>query len=272
MTNPHGNFIWYELLTPEPDAAKRFYDVVVGWDIEPAPSGEMDYRMITIPGGGNAGGVMRLSPEMAEHGARPTWLGYLGVNDVDAMVASVEHVGGKTLMPAHDMPGVGRFAMIVDPQGAPFYIMKPTPPPGQEDTDSNAFSVDQPMHIRWNELATSDPDAAIHFYQHHFGWHQQGEMDMPVLSEAEGGPMGKYRFLQHGGVTIGAVMPTMAHAPESRWTYYIGVDDIDRAVKAVEVGGGTIIHGPQEIPGGEFSLSAADPHGVSFGLVGPRKA
>ena len=264
MTNPHGSFIWYELMTPDPDAAKRFYDAVVGWDIEPRPSGEMDYRMITIPGAGNAGGVLRLSPEMAEHGARPTWLGYLGVNDVDAMVAAVEHVGGKTLMPAHDLPGVGRFAMIVDPQGAPFYIMKPTPPPGQEDADSNAFSVDQPMHIRWNELATSDPDAAIHFYQHHFGWHQQGEMDM--------GPMGKYRFVQHGGVGIGAVMPKTPHMPASMWSYYIGVDDIDRAAKAVTDGGGTIVHGPVEIPGGEYSLNAIDPQQAIFGLVGPRKA
>jgi predicted enzyme related to lactoylglutathione lyase len=252
VTNPHGNFIWYELLTPDPDAAKQFYDAVVGWDIEPAPSGEMDYRMITIPGAGNAGGVMRLSPEIAEHGARPTWLGYVGVNDVDAMVASIEHVGGKTLMPAHD------------PQGAPFYIMKPTPPPGREDADSDAFSVDQPMHIRWNELATSDPDAAIHFYQQHFGWHQQGDMDM--------GPMGKYRFVQHGGVGIGAIMPKTPHMPASMWSYYIGVDDIDRAAKAVTGGGGTVIHGPVEIPGGEYSLNAIDPQGAVFGLVGPHKA
>jgi predicted enzyme related to lactoylglutathione lyase len=264
VTNPHGNFIWYELLTPDPDAAKQFYDAVVGWDIEPAPSGEMDYRMITIPKGGNVGGVMRLSPEMAELGARPIWLGYVGVNDVDAMVASIEHVGGKTLMPAHDLPGVGRFAMITDPQGAPFYIMKPTPPPGREDADSDAFSVDQPMHIRWNELATSDPDAAIHFYQQHFGWHQQGDMDM--------GPMGKYRFVQHGGVGIGAIMPKTPHMPASMWSYYIGVDDIDRAAKAVTGGGGTVIHGPVEIPGGEYSLNAIDPQGAVFGLVGPHKA
>jgi predicted enzyme related to lactoylglutathione lyase len=220
--------------------------------------------MITIPGAGNAGGVMRLSPEIAEHGARPTWLGYVGVNDVDAMVASIEHVGGKTLMPAHDLPGVGRFAMITDPQGAPFYIMKPTPPPGREDADSDAFSVDQPMHIRWNELATSDPDAAIHFYQQHFGWHQQGDMDM--------GPMGKYRFVQHGGVGIGAIMPKTPHMPASMWSYYIGVDDIDRAAKAVTGGGGTVIHGPVEIPGGEYSLNAIDPQGAVFGLVGPHKA
>lgn len=264
MTNPHGSFIWYELMTPDPDASKAFYDAVVGWAIEPHPSGEMDYRMISIPGGGNAGGVMRLSTEMQDHGARPGWLGYLGVNDVDAMVSAVEQHGGKTLMPAHDLPGVGRFAMIADPQGAPLYIMKPTPPPGQEGADSDVFSVDQPMHVRWNELATADPEAAIHFYQQHFGWHQQGDMDM--------GAMGKYRFLQHGGVGIGAVMAKPPQMPVSMWSYYIGVDDIDRAATAVTEGGGKILHGPVEIPGGEFSLNAMDPQGASFGLVGPRKA
>jgi len=265
MTNPHGSFIWYELMTPDPDAAKSFYDAIVGWDIGPPPSsGEMDYRMITRPGGGNAGGVLRLTDEMQSHGARPAWLGYLGVNDVDAMVTAVEHHGGKTLMPAHDLEGVGRFAMITDPQGAPFYIMKPTPPAGQEDMTSDVFSVDQPMHVRWNELATSDPEAAIHFYKQHFGWHQQGDMDM--------GAMGKYRFLQHGGVGIGAVMQKTPHMPVSLWSFYIGVDDIDRAVKAVTDGGGTIIHGPQEIPGGEFSLNAIDPQQAMFGLVGPRRS
>jgi len=263
MINPHGDFIWYELMTPDPDAATAFYDAVVGWRIGPRESGEMDYRMIAIAGAGNVGGVMRLSPEMQANGARPGWLGYVGVNDVDAMVSAVEHHGGKTLMPAQDLPGVGRFAMIADPQGAPLYIMKPTPPPGQEGSVSDVFSVDQPQHVRWNELATSDPDAAVHFYKQHFGWHQQGDMDM--------GPMGKYRFLQHGGVGIGAVMSKPPQMPVSMWSYYIGVDDIDRAIKAIEAGGGTVVHGPQEIPGGEFSLNAIDPQQAMFGLVGPRR-
>ena len=263
MTNPHGDFIWYELMTPDPDAAKAFYDAVVGWDIGPRVEGDMDYRMIAIPGGGHACGVFRLSPEMQEHGARPAWLGYLGVNDVDAMVAAVEQHGGKTRMPANNIAGVGRIAMIADPQGAPIYVMKPTPKPDQDAATSTVFSIDQPRHVRWNELATTDPDGAIHFYKQHFGWHQQGEMDM--------GEMGKYRFLQHGGIGIGAVMQKPPQLPVSLWSYYIGVDDIDRAAAAITEGGGTILMGPMEIPGGEFSLNALDPQQASFGLVGPRK-
>jgi predicted enzyme related to lactoylglutathione lyase len=66
-------------------------------------------------------------------------------------------------------------------------------------------------------------------------------------------------------------MRLMPEMPASAWTYYIGVDDIDRAAAATTAGGGRILQGPMEIPGGEFSLNAIDPQGASFGLVGPRK-
>jgi predicted enzyme related to lactoylglutathione lyase len=264
MPNPHGSFIWYELITPDPDASKRFYDAVVGWDIEPQPTGDMDYRMIRRSDGGYSGGVLRLSDEMASHGARPVWLGYIGVDDVDASIAATEQSGGKALMPATDMPGVGRIAMVADAQGAPFYLMKPSPPEGDEPKESNAFSVDQPQHVRWNELSSSDPAAAIAFYTQKFGWRQDGDMDM--------GELGKYQFLYQGETMIGAVMPKMPQMPVSLWSYYIGVDDIDRAAEAVRSGSGTILQEPIEIPGGEYSLMGLDPQGAAFGLVGPRNA
>jgi predicted enzyme related to lactoylglutathione lyase len=262
-TSGQGSYIWYELLTPDPVAAKTFYDAVVGWNIEAQPSGEMDYRMIGRSDGGNAGGVMRLTDEMRGHGAKPIWLGYVAVDDVDASVASIEQAGGKTLLPAFDIPDIGRIAMVTDPQGVPFYVMKPTPPAGNEDKVSDVFSVDQPQHVRWNELSTTDSDTAVAFYGSHFGWAQEGDMDM--------GEMGKYRFIQNRGTTIGAVMPKPPQLPVSLWTYYIGVENIDRAAEAIKSGGGQILHGPMEIPGGEFSLNALDPQGASFGLVGPRK-
>ena len=256
--NPHGDFIWYELITPDPVAAKTFYDAVVGWNIEAQPSGEMDYRMIGAADG-QAGGVMRLTDEMQSHGARPAWLGYVGVDDVDRSVAEIEQAGGKTLMPAFDIPNVGRIAFVTDPQGAPFYVMR-----GATDEASTAFSTDRAQHIRWNELSTTDPEAAIAFYTERFGWRQEGDLDM--------GEMGKYRFLYQDETMIGAVMPKMPQMPVSLWSYYIGVDDIDRAAAAVKDGGGQILMGPMEIPGGEFSLNALDPQGASFGLVGPRQA
>ena len=263
MAAPQAAFIWYELMSSDPAASKRFYDAVVGWsiDVDPVAPGT-DYRMIKRGDGGNAGGVMTITDEMKGGGARPAWLGYLHAADVDAVHAAMATDGATSLIAPWDQPGVGRLAMVTDPQGAPFYLMAPLPPEGEAEATSDVFSVDKPHHIRWNELATSDPEAAIAFYQRHFAWAQEGEMDMPG--------MGAYRFLQHDGVGIGAVMPLMPGMPHAVWSYYIGVDDIDRAVLAITDGGGTIVQEPIEIPGGEYSLMATDPEGASFALVGPR--
>jgi uncharacterized protein len=260
--NPQGDFIWYELMTPDPEGSKAFYDAVVGWTIGEAAPEFQGYRMIGRSDGKFAGGVLPLTAEMQQHGARPVWLGYIHVTDVDASVREIEQAGGKALM-THDIPNVGRIAMVTDPQGAPFYVMKPIPPADNPDAKSDVFSTDQAQHVRWNELATSDPDAALDFYKRQFGWGQEGDMDM--------GEMGKYRFIQANGVTVGAIMRKPPQMPVSLWTYYIGVDDIDRAVAAINDRGGRIFNGPMEIPGGEFALNGVDPQGASFGLVGPRK-
>ena len=258
-----GHLIWYELMTPDGHASKAFYDKVVGWQIGEPVAEYQGYRMIGRGDGGFAGGVLQLTDEMKQHGARPTWLGYVGVDDADAAVAAIEQAGGKALIPAFDIPKVGRVAMVTDPQGVPFYVMKPIPPEGRENEQSDVFSVDQPQRVRWNELSTTDPDGAIRFYGEQFGWSQEGAMPM--------GEMGEYRFIQNRGTNIGAVMKKPAQLPASTWTYYFGVDDIDRAAEAVKSGGGQVVNGPMEIPGGEFAVNAIDPHGAAFGLVGPRK-
>ena len=258
-----GQFIWYELMTPDVDAAKAFYDSVVGWNIDAQSNFPNGYRMIGRSDGKSAGGVLPLTDEMQQHGARPTWLAYIHVADVDGAVRSIEQAGGKTFMPPFDIPNVGRVAMVADPQGAPFYVMQPIPPEGQPDAKSDVFSVDQPQHVRWNELSSSDQDGAIRFYTSQFGWTQEGGMPM--------GEMGEYKFINHDGVMIGAIMRKPPQMPVTAWTYYIGLDDIDRAARAVTDGGGQIVHGPMEIPGGEYSLNGMDPQGAAFGLVGPRK-
>ncbi|HET6523737.1 VOC family protein [Sphingopyxis sp.] len=260
-----SNFIWYELMTSDPAGAARFYGAVVGWTIaatrDPA-AGDIDYRMIVRGDGGNAGGVLALNADMLAGGARPGWMGYLEVDDVDATLAAIKADGGAVHMPATDLP-VGRIAMVSDPQGAHFYVMDPIPPEGMEDMESDVFSVTEAQHMRWNELATSDSDGAIAFYRKHFGWGQEGAMDM--------GPLGSYRFLQRGDVGLGAVMPLMEGYPVPVWSFYIGVDDIDRAHAAVTANGGTVTSEPMEIPGGEYAMNGIDPQGAPFGLVGPRR-
>jgi uncharacterized protein len=260
-----GDFIWYELMTSDAAAAGSFYSAVIkGWSFGDRVPAEVDYRMIQRSDGGNAGGVLTLNDEMKAGGARPLWLGYLHVRDVDATVAAIKRDRGQTMMEPWDQPGVGRLAMVTDPQGAPFYLMNPIPPEHDPTAVSDVFSVDQAEHVRWNELSTSNAEAAVEFYTRHFGWTQQGEMDM--------GECGKYRFVQKNGVGIGAIMPRMPDMPVSQWAFYFGVEDIDSAAKAITDNGGYILNGPMEIPGGEFALNGMDPQGASFGLVGPRKA
>ena len=261
--DPTGAFIWYELMSPDPEGSKAFYDKVVGWNISDAEPEYNNYRMINREDGGFAGGVLPLTSEMQQHGARPAWLGYIYVPDVDQAIGKIEAAGGKALMPVMNIPEVGRIAMVSDPQGAPFYVMKPILREGDPKGQSNVFSVDQPQHVRWNELWSSDPAKSVDFYKRHFGWAQEGDMDM--------GAMGKYQFVQQGGVAIGAIMPKMPDVPASMWNFYIGVDDIDRAAEAVKAGGGQVFQEPMEIPGGEYALNGADPQGALFGLVGPRR-
>lgn len=267
MSDKRGAFIWYELVTTDPDGAKSFYDNVIGWDIEPCSSAieaGLDYRMIRRSDGGFAGGMLALSAAMVAGGATPGWFGYIHAPDVDATAAALVASGGKIYEPARDVEGVGRFAMVADPWGASFYLMNPTPPADDPDAQSDAFSVDQPQHVRWNELQSADSAAAVALYGDLFGWVQEGEMEM--------GPLGTYRFIANDGIGIGAICNTMpGNSDGPRWMPYIGVDDIDRATAAVTAGGGEVIDGPQEIPGGEFSVDIRDPQGAVVGLVGPRK-
>ncbi len=258
-TNKPGDYIWYELLTSDAAAAQSFYAGVLGWRFTDSGQPDMDYRIISA-GTDAIGGLMEITEDMAGHGARPTWLGYIAVEDVDATVAEIGKRGGKTHMAAMDIPMVGRIAMVADPHGAPFYVMRPS-----GEGKSLAFADDCPRvgHCAWNELSTPDQPAAWAFYGALFGWKQDGEMDM--------GPMGKYQFIRHGTV-IGAMMPAMPDAGPPRWTQYFRVADIDAAKTAVEAGGGRVFHGPDEIPGGDFAMQCVDPLGAPFGLVGARRA
>lgn len=258
MPNPHGTPIWYELLTTDPDASKAFYDHVIGWTIQPQPTGDMDYRMIETGPADPVGGVMRLTPEMLAGGGKPAWLFYLGVDDVDATVAKVLAGGGAVHMPAFDMPGVGRMAMVADPQGIPFYVMR-----GASDDSSKAFDRFGMGKCNWNELITPDQDAGDAFYRAVFGWDYPDVMDM--------GPMGEYRFIAAGDQTIGATMqlPGEGPAPAPGWRFYFRAPDIEAAKARVAEAGGTVLHGPHEVPGGDRIIVATDPHGIVFGVVGP---
>lgn len=265
MANKQGDFIWYELLTDNADAAQAFYGDVLGWRVEDSGVPNMDYRILqaTDPDSGEVnpvGGLMQITPQMKDGGARPLWLGYIAVDDVDASVGRIVAAGGTVPMPATDIPYVGRIAMVTDPQGTPFYVMR-----GFSDDTSLAFAFDRPRvgHCAWNELNTSDPEAAKRFYFEEFGWQKDDEMDM--------GEMGTYEFLRHGGI-IGALMRTPDNQPQPLWHYYFRVSNIDQAAARIAAAGGQVLFGPDQIPGGDFIIKGMDPQGAPFSLVGARPA
>jgi len=255
MRNPTGTPIWYELMTPDPDGATRFYEAVVGWSVSPTP-GPIDYRMIAAPDGPVAG-MMQLDAAMQAGGAKPGWLIYFGVDDVDAATETAKGLGAAVHVPPTDIPNVGRFALMADPQGAPFYIMR-----GSSEEPSRAYASGQAGHGSWNELWTSDVPAAMAFYGGLFGFENRETMDM--------GPQGGYHFIDAGETRIGAAA-RMPGAP-TQWNAYFSVPDMDASIAQVTAHGGRVDMGPHGVPTGETIVLGTDPQGASFALVAPPKA
>lgn len=262
MSNVHGDFIWYELMTPDVRAAQEFYGGLFGWSFFLSDMSGITYPLFAA-NGTQVGGMLTLSEEMLNGGARPMWAGYVSVDDVDAAVAKLRAKGGRVQLEPRDIPGIGRFAFVADPAGAPFYIMNDTS--GQS---SESFSAYTPRngHCAWNELLTPDLDSAQSFYGDLFPWVKADSMDM--------GPMGEYRMLKNGAARdflFAGMMRQPADMPGPFWFYYFRAPDIDVSAAYVKENGGTIMNGPMEIPGGDFVFTAVDPQGALFSLIGQRK-
>ncbi len=252
---PASKFVWYELMTTDTAAAATFYESVVGWTSKDAGmGGDMPYTLFSA-GDAQVAGLMGRPPELAAMGVPPSWSGYVGADDVDAMAARVLAAGGKVLRPADDIPGVGRFAVVADPQGASFMLFKgngeapPEPAPGTPGT------------IGWHELSALDWPKAFDFYASLFGWTKADAVDM--------GPMGTYQLFAIDGVPCGGVMNKMEEQPAPMWLYYFNVADIHAAAERIKAGGGRIIHGPAEVPGGSIIVNGIDPQGAPFAVVQP---
>lgn len=111
----HGVFSWNELVTTDVPAAKKFYREALGWELNDIKNGDMGYTMARM-GNQEVAGMMTM-PQDAQ-GMPPAWGSYVTVDDVDARVARVTALGGRLCVAPRDIPGVGRFAVIADPQGA----------------------------------------------------------------------------------------------------------------------------------------------------------
>jgi uncharacterized protein len=245
-----GHFVWHEHLTKDPKAAMDFYSDVVGWKTQPFPENP-EYTM-WIGSQGPLGGVMKLPADAAKMNAPPCWMGDVQVADVDATVALTKKLGGKVHHEPSDIPTVGRFAVIEDPQGATIAVFKP-------NATMTLHDLSKDGEFCWNELVTSDTSAALAFYSQIFGWKVQKEMDM--------GTIGTYRIYGVGEKALGGFMTTPPGMPmPPMWIYYAATNDLDAAIARATKKGGKVMNGPIEVPGGGRIAQLTDPQGAVFAL------
>lgn len=254
MTTSAGSFVWYELLTSDAKAAQAFYADAVCWQMRDADMPNIDYTFV-CSGDLRVGGIKTLPQELSDQGCRPGWIGYVAVANVDAKAKEVGTLGGRVLRQPADIPNVGRFSVIADPQGATLVLFKGL---GTPALPADAGAIGQP---RWHELYAKDWQAAFAFYEAMFGWQNGQTFDL--------GPMGTYQLFELGGSAIGGMM-SLPEAPVPSWMYYFAVDDIDAAAARITRGGGAVFNGPMQVPGGGWIVQAFDPQGVAFAVLGSK--
>ncbi len=240
-----GRFVWYELLTTDSKAARGFYTQVMNWKAEEFRGGEEPYYLWKA-GDAAIGGVM-------EKKDMPSlWWAHVGVDDVDAVAARAETLGGRILVPGTEVPDVGRFALLTDPQGATIAIFK-------SKGDMPAPDQRKPGQVGWHELHTTDYEGAMRSYSELFGWKEAQTMDM--------GPAGKYVIFRHPGDKEDAWLGGMFNSPNVAplWLYYVNLESMDAGVKRITGHGGTILNGPMDVPGGR-AAQCRDPLGTMFAI------
>jgi predicted enzyme related to lactoylglutathione lyase len=247
---PNG-FIWYDLMTADIPGAMRFYASLFGWSGEESGPADRSYTVLSA-GDAKIGGLMAMPPGTP----RPNWIGYIGVDDVDAKAAAITEAGGYIYHAPEDIPHVGRFAVAADPDGAPFIVFNPA----HVDLGA-AFRPMVPGHVGWNELHAADPERAFAFYAGLFGWTKGPAHDM--------GPMGTYQIFATGGPDAGGIVKTSAAMPHPFWVYYFGVESVGASIAVAREAGGQIVNGPHQVPGGGWIAHGMDPQGALFALVGP---
>jgi predicted enzyme related to lactoylglutathione lyase len=188
-----GKFVWFELVTTDRAKSEAFYGEVLGWKTAAMPMGDHSYTLIN-------NGATAVGGLVAAQGKEPShWISYVAVPDVDQALAKVKAAGGKTTGPAIDVPTVGRMAEIADPQGAALYVFTPSGAEQPPQQVAGAFF--------WNELWTSDPAAALRFYEGVVGY---GHTDKDM------GPRGTYHVLTQGDRQLAGIMTAATPPPRAR--------------------------------------------------------
>jgi predicted enzyme related to lactoylglutathione lyase len=166
--------------------------------------------------------------------------------------------GGAIHRGPQDIPGIGRFAVAGDPQGAGFMLFQGTSSEAPPPTPAGS-----PGHVGWHELHAGDGQTAFAFYSGLFGWTKAEAMPM--------GDMGVYQIFAIDGTPAGGMMTKMPQSPAPFWLYYFNVEALDPAIERVKNGGGQIANGPMEVPGGSWIAQCFDPQGAMFAMVAPKR-
>jgi uncharacterized protein len=241
-----GRFVWHDLMTTDPQAARTFYSTLFGWTAEEVAMGA--FTVLLLRNGEQTIGTIMAEPSLpASH-----WVPYLAVADVDRSCRRAGEMGAQVSVTATNIALLGRFCMLDDPQGAAFSLVRrPSdagPPPDPEQVTPGDFC--------WEELHTSDPEGAARFYADLFGWTiDPVPMDFP------------YWMAKNGALAVAGFMPQPPEAPQRpAWLPYVAVADVDAsAAQAVSLGG-ILLTPPSDIPEmGRFAV-LADPGGASFAL------
>lgn len=236
-----GKFVWHEQVSGDTEQAQRFYTQLFGWGTEIFKAGETDYTMISS-GGQTHGGFSK-----AMEGAPPPhWLGHVGVENLDETIEKAKSAGGKVAAGPFDMEGVGRMAILTDPQGAHISAYQSL----SEGSESAGVFV-------WDELGTTDADGAQRFYEDVFGW----------TTKDQGEEYGGYRIFSSGETQIAGLMKNPDPSIPAAWTPYVGVEDTDAACKKATELGAEVIVEPMDVPAvGRFAI-LKDPQGAVFGII-----
>jgi len=232
-----GRFVWHELHTTDRAKATKFYAALMPWENKEVPMGPGETYGLVLMNGKDIAGITKSKapPNVPSH-----WLSYIGVDDVDAYTKKAKQLGGKVMMEPMDIPNVGRFSVVADPQGAAFALYKHAKPLDAEPETPpvGAFC--------WEELMTSDPVAAVKFYTGLFGY---------TVEEHDMGPMGTYRILKRGDRQTAGVMKMPPGVPQPSWLSYLHVKNVDESTRNAKELGANVVMQPMDIPNiGRFSV------------------
>jgi predicted enzyme related to lactoylglutathione lyase len=247
-----GRFLWHELRTTDTKSAGAFFAKVIGWKTQ--PWGDDGSYSLFASAGRQMAGLMTLPEEARKMGAPPHWLTYIGTPNVDETARLATSLGATILTAPEDIPTVGRYAVLQDPQGAVFSIFMPT---GSQAAEAPPVVGD----FSWHELATTDGPAAFAFYQRLFGWEETSAMDM-------GPDLGQYQMFGRTKTTpLGGIFNKPAQMPgPPSWLPYIRIAAAKKTADTVKKAGGKVINGPMEVPGGDWITQGLDLQGATFAV------